>query len=166
MGIGQRTARLVAVLLLVVTVGSAALWLRDGLRSEREQRVEDFLEQVRSSAASTSGYAARQGLSWIRHAGAGLGRDPSESELAAFARASGFSSATVFDASLATVVAWGADDHRALHRAAAERSVELGGPRVAGADDADRAELMSVALPCHPERRVAVTLDASDTAVG
>lgn len=165
MGIGQRTIRSVAVLLLLVTVGSVALWLRDGIRSERDERVEAFLDDVRSSAEYTAGYAARQGLSWIRHAAASLDAEPSASELAAYAQAQGFSAATVFDASLAVVSAWGPAADRAQHRAAVERSIEFGGPRVAGADDADRAQVISVAIPYQPERHVAVTVDVADTAV-
>lgn len=164
MGIEQRTVRGVALALLLVTVVSAVLWLRDGAERERTERVEGFVAQVEASAAYTAGYTARQGLSWIRHAAASLGPDPSDAEVAAYVLASGFTSATVLDDTLDVVASWGTED-RALHLAAVRRSLELGGPRVAGADDADRADMISVSLPYAPDRHVAVSVAVGETAV-
>ncbi|MBW3659950.1 MAG: hypothetical protein KY457_15025, partial [Actinobacteria bacterium] len=67
-----------ALALLLVTVVSAVLWLRDGAERERTERVDGFIAQVEASAAYTAGYTARQGVSWIRRAAASLGPDPSE----------------------------------------------------------------------------------------
>ncbi|MBW3659613.1 MAG: PAS domain S-box protein, partial [Actinobacteria bacterium] len=103
-------------------------------------------------------------VSWIRRAAASLGPDPSEAELAAYARASGFSSATVLDDDLEVIASWGIED-RALHIEAAERSQAMGGPRVAGTDDADRADMISVSLPYLPGRHVAASLAVGETAV-
>jgi hypothetical protein len=117
-GANQRTVRAVAVALLAVTIGSAAAWLRQGVVRDREQRIEGFLADVEASAGYTAGYAAREGRAWTRQAAAALGLDPSPEQLQTYARASGFSSVTVFDADGDVLAAWGAATDRETHLAA------------------------------------------------